>query len=314
MPYVEPSTRSRSASSIVRSDVEVGNIEERGDFRPVGEGRETVAEVALGVQHLSGHVDALRHDRVHGSVAEGAVGSERTVRPVRDASVEDEGLGASRGEHDVRAGRPRRRTSGRTPRSVRRPPSRRRSWGRCRSADPRRFESSVSSETVHRRPSKSVNVWPRQNAGSGARTRITMSSPRSPRTDVSSVVEKPGYPPTWPRRRASASPLDGAIGSPVGADERTRLVDHVVVVGQRRESETRRSVGNRDQRWRRRAWRRRLRSTTTAMRAARPAVATAVGRRGAPVGRADGDDRRDAPTRSSTNRRHRRSAGRRRRR
>jgi hypothetical protein len=42
------------------------------------------------------------------------------------------------------------------------------------------------------RPSKRVKVWPRQKSGAGARTRITTSSPRVPRIEVSIDASNPG--------------------------------------------------------------------------------------------------------------------------
>ena len=53
-------------------------------------------------------------------------------------------------------------------------------------------ETPSNGDTVHVLPSNSVKVWPRQNAGSGARTRITISSPSVPRTLVSSASVNPG--------------------------------------------------------------------------------------------------------------------------
>ena len=90
--------------------------------------------------------------------------------------------------------------------------------GRISIRGPSTVRPNVSSETVHTRPSKSLKVWPRQKAGSGARTRITTSSPRSPRTAVSSVFEKPGYPPTCPSApRVEAPSVDGAPSGPASA-------------------------------------------------------------------------------------------------
>ena len=49
----------------------------------------------------------------------------------------------------------------------------------------------AASSAYQVRPSNSAKVWPRQKSAAGARTRITTSSLRSPRTDVSIVRANP---------------------------------------------------------------------------------------------------------------------------